>query len=157
MFLFYKQIVNKSKISFLQISLDEKNKSLEELNIKYDFALNEKIENIRYIEQIAAKLQQQEKLINDFENITKKSQELTKAALFELGNDLSKQLIEIHKTETEGSRKLSEENIKATSEKFSTEFERVVNMVGSLKRGIEKSQDTVDLILSVFWLTSSKP
>ena len=77
--------------------------------------------------------------------------------MFELGNDLSKQLIEIHKTETEGSRKLSEENIKATSEKFSTEFERVVNMVGSLKRGIEKSQDTVDLILSVFWLTSSKP
>jgi len=146
MFLFYKQIVNKSKISFLQISLDEKNKSIEELNIKYDFALNEKIENIRYIEQIAAKLQQQEKLINDFENITKKSQELTKAALFELGNDLSKQLIEIHKTETEGSRKLSEENIKATSEKFNTEFERVVNMVGSLKRGIEKSQDTVDLI-----------
>ncbi len=146
MFLFYKQVVNKSKISFLQISLDEKNKSIEELNIKYDFALNEKIENIRYIEQIAAKLQQQEKLINDFENITKKSQELTKAALFELGNDLSKQLIEIHKTETEGSRKLSEENIKATSEKFNTEFERVVNMVGSLKRGIEKSQDTVDLI-----------
>ena len=146
MFLFYKQIVNKSKISFLQILLDEKNKSIEELNIKYDFALNEKIENIRYIEQIAAKLQQQEKLINDFENITKKSQELTKAALFELGNDLSKQLIEIHKTETEGSRKLSEENIKATSEKFNTEFERVVNMVGSLKRGIEKSQDTVDLI-----------
>ena len=157
MYLFYKQVVNKSKISFLQISLDEKNKSIEELNIKYDFALNEKIENIRYIEQIAAKLQQQEKLINDFENITKKSQELTKAALFELGNDLSKQLIEIHKIETEGSRKLSEENIKATSEKFNTEFERVVNMVGSLKRGIEKSQDTVDLILSVFWLISSKP
>ncbi len=146
MFLFYKQVVNKSKISFLQISLDEKNKYIEELNIKYNFALNEKIENIRYIEQIAAKLQQQEKLINDFENITKKSQELTKAALFELGNELSKQLIEIHKTETEGSRKLSEENIKATSEKFNNEFERVVNMVGSLKRGIEKSQDTVDLI-----------
>ena len=30
-------------------------------------------------------------------------------------------------------------------------------MAGSLKRGIEKSQDTVDLILSVFWLISSKP
>ncbi|MFK7968141.1 MAG: DNA recombination protein RmuC [Rickettsiaceae bacterium] len=146
MFLLYKQIVNKSKISFLQISLDEKNKSFEELSAKYDFVVNEKIENIRHIEQITAKVQQQEKLISDFEGITKKSQELTKAALFELGNDLSKQLIEIHKTETEGSRKLSEENIKATSEKFNTEFERIVNMVGSLKRGIEKSQDTVDLI-----------
>lgn len=145
-FLLYKQIVNKSKINFLQFSLDEKNKSFEELNIKYDFAINEKIENIRHIEQITAKVQQQEKLINDFENITKKSQELTKIALFELGNDLSKQLIEIHKAETEGNRKLSEENIKTNAEKFNTEFERIVNMVGSLKRGIEKSQDTVDLI-----------
>ena len=145
-FLLYKQIVNKSKINFLQFSLDEKNKSFEELNIKYDFAINEKIETIRQVEQITAKVQQQEKLINDFENITKKSQELTKIALFELGNDLSKQLIEIHKAETEGNRKLSEENIKTNAEKFNTEFERIVNMVGSLKRGIEKSQDTVDLI-----------
>lgn len=145
-FLIYKQIINKSKISFLQFLLDEKNKSLEELNGKYDFAVNEKIENIKHIEQIVAKVQQQEKLINDFENITKKSQELTKASLFELGNELSKQLIAIHRTETEGNRKLSEENIKTNAEKFNAEFERIVNMVGALKNGVEKSQGTVDLI-----------
>ncbi len=145
-FLIYKQIINKSKISFLQFLLDEKNKSLEELNGKYDFSVNEKIENIKHIEQIVAKVQQQEKLINDFENITKKSQELTKASLFELGNELSKQLIAIHRTETEGNRKLSEENIKTNAEKFNAEFERIVNMVGALKNGVEKSQGTVDLI-----------
>jgi len=145
-FLIYKQIINKSKISFLQFLLDEKNKSLEELNGKYDFAVNEKIENIKHIEQIVAKVQQQEKLINDFENITKKSQELTKASLFELGNELSKQLIAIHRTESEGNRKLSEENIKTNAEKFNAEFERIVNMVGALKNGVEKSQGTVDLI-----------
>ena len=145
-FLIYKQIINKSKISFLQFLLDERNKSLEELNGKYDFAVNEKIENIKHIEQIVAKVQQQEKLINDFENITKKSQELTKASLFELGNELSKQLIAIHRTETEGNRKLSEENIKTNAEKFNAEFERIVNMVGALKNGVEKSQGTVDLI-----------
>jgi DNA recombination protein RmuC len=145
-FLIYKQIINKSKISFLQFLLDEKNKSLEELNAKYDFSVNEKIENIKYIEQIVSKVQQQEKLINDFENITKKSQELTKASLFELGNELSKQLIAIHRTETEGNRKLSEENIKTNAEKFNAEFERIVNMVGALKNGVEKSQGTVDLI-----------
>jgi DNA recombination protein RmuC len=145
-FLIYKQIINKSKINFLQFLLDEKNKSLEELNGKYDFAVNEKIENIKHIEQIVAKVQQQEKLINDFENITKKSQELTKASLFELGNELSKQLIAIHRTESEGNRKLSEENIKTNAEKFNAEFERIVNMVGALKNGVEKSQGTVDLI-----------
>jgi DNA recombination protein RmuC len=138
-FLLYKYVINKSKINFLQILLDEKNKTLQDLTIKYEDAINEKIENIKYIEQISAKVQQQEKLISDFENITKKSQELTKAALFELGNDLSKQLIELHKTETEGNRKLSEENIKITAEKFNSEFERIVNMVGSLKRDIERN------------------
>ena len=145
-FLLYKYVANKSKINLLEILLDEKNKTLQDLTIKYENAINEKIENIKYIEQISAKVQQQEKLISDFENITKKSQELTKAALFELGNDLSKQLINLHKTETEGNRKLSEETIKITAEKFNSEFERIVNMVGSLKRDIEKSQDTVDLI-----------
>jgi DNA recombination protein RmuC len=144
--LFYRQILARYKIQFLQNSLDEKSSFLQELAIKHEAVNNEKIENIKYIEQLTAKLTQQEKLINDFESLTKKSHELTKASLFELGNDLSKQLIEIHKKETEGSRKLSEENIKVTSEKFNQEFERIINMVGSLKRGIEKSQDTVDLI-----------
>ena len=97
-FLLYKYVVNKSKTSLLEILLDEKNKTLQDLTIKYEEAINEKIENIKHIEQISAKVQQQEKLISDFENVTKKSQELTKAALFELGNDLSKQLIELHKT-----------------------------------------------------------
>ncbi len=146
LFLLYKQIINKSKINFLQISLEEKHHLLQELNVRYDNVTAEKIENIRYIEHLTVKAQQQEKLIHDFENITKKSQELTKAALFELGTDLSKQLIEIHKKETEGNRKLSDETIKTNTEKFNSEFERIVNMVGSLKRGIEKSQDTVDLI-----------
>lgn len=144
--LFYRQVINKSKINFLQFSLDEKTGFLQELAIKHENSERERIENIRYIEQLSAKLAQQEKLISDFENISKKSHELTKASLFELGNDLSKQLIEIHKKETEGSRKVSEENIKATSDKFNQEFERIVNMVGSLKAGIDKSQDTVELI-----------
>ena len=76
-FLLYKYVANKSKISLLEILLYEKNKTLQDLTIKYEDAINEKIENIKYIEQISAKVQQQEKLISDFENITKKSQEPT--------------------------------------------------------------------------------
>jgi len=75
-FLLYKYVANKSKINLLEILLDEKNKTLQDLTIKYEDAINEKIENIKYIEQISAKVQQQEKLISDFENITKKSQVL---------------------------------------------------------------------------------
>ena len=46
-FLLYKYVINKSKINFLQILLDEKNKTLQDLTIKYEDAINEKIENIR--------------------------------------------------------------------------------------------------------------
>lgn len=145
-FLVYKHIVSKSTIGFLQDSLQAKNSTIIEANYKYETILAEKIENIKQIEHLSARIEQQQKLINEFEAINKKSQELTKAALFDLGNELSKQLIEIHKKETEDNRKLSEENIKTTTEKFNHEFERIVDMVGSLKRGVEKSQDTVELI-----------
>lgn len=70
-FLLYKYVVNKSKTNLLEILLDEKNKTLQDLTIKYEEAINEKIQNIKHIEQISAKVQQQEKLISDFENITK--------------------------------------------------------------------------------------
>lgn len=145
-FLTYKHLTSKAKISFLQDSLQTKNSTILELNYKYETILAEKIENIKQIEHLSARIEQQQRLINEFEAINKKSQELTKAALFDLGNELSKQLIEIHKKETEDNRKLSEENIKTTTEKFNHEFERIVDMVGSLKRGVEKSQDTVELI-----------
>lgn len=145
-FLVYKYITHKSEIKFLQQSLQAKDGHIQELSGKYESILTEKFENIKQVEQLSAKIDQQNKLISEFETINKQSQELTKAALFDLGNELSKQLIEIHKKETEDNRKLSEENIKTTAERFNHEFERIVGMVGSLKRGVEKSQDTVELI-----------
>jgi len=49
---------------------------LSEQTIEY-----EKIENIKHIEQISAKVQQQEKLISDFENITKKISRINKSCI----------------------------------------------------------------------------
>ena len=45
-FLLYKYVVNKSKTKLLEILLDEKNKTLQDLTIKYEEAINEKIQNI---------------------------------------------------------------------------------------------------------------
>lgn len=146
-FFAYRQIImNRAKISFLQLALQDKHESLQQMSNKYESAMSEKLESIKHTEQLAAKLQQQEKLINEFEVLSKKSQEMTKSALFDLSRELSSQLIEIHKRETAESRKLSEENVKLATDKFNSEFERIVGMIGALKNTIDRSEDTVELI-----------
>lgn len=107
---------------------------------------NEKIEYIRKIEQQSSQLKHQEKFIEDFEKLRADSNQSTKAALFDLGNELSRQLIEIHKKENRESREFSEKNIKDTAKRFNAEFERVVNMVGALSKEVSQSKDTVDVI-----------
>lgn len=107
---------------------------------------NEKIKNIKEIERLSAKVEYQEKIISEFKELRKNSEESTRSALFNLGNDLSKQLIELHKKENKETRDLSEQNIKKTSEQFNQEFERLVKMVSALSKDIDESKDAVDII-----------
>ena len=107
---------------------------------------NEKIEYIKKIEQLSSQLKHQEKFIEDFEKLRADSNQSAKAALFDLGNELSRQLIEIHKKENKENREFSEKNIKDTTTRFNAEFERVVNMVGALSKEVSQSKDTVDVI-----------
>lgn len=139
MVIIYKNINLKAQLKYLNNDIA----LLREENVNINSA---NIEHIKKNEQLAAKIDYQDRLINDFEKLRKEAQDSTKAALFDLGNDLSKQLIEIHKRENKEARELSEKNIKTTSEKFHTEFERLVSMVGSLSRDIEQSKGTVDVI-----------
>ena len=117
-----------------------------ELEHENSLLQNEKIEYIKEIERNKAELNANKKIIDEFDKIRQESQQLTKAALFDLGNELSKQLIDIHKKENQESREASEKNIKQTTEKFNNEFERIVSMVGSLSKEISQSRDTVELI-----------
>lgn len=105
-----------------------------------------KIEYIQKIEQLSSKSLYLEKFIEDFEKLREDSKQSTKAALFDLGSELSKQLIDIHKKENQESRESSKKSINEASEKFNTEFERVINMLGSLNKEVSQSKDTVDVI-----------
>lgn len=135
----YKNIRLKAELIFLQNSNEEyktNNCNLE----------NAKIKHIQEIEQLRSNIKYQKQLIDDFEKLKQESNKSTKAALFDLGNELSKQLIEIHKKETKDSRESSEKNIESSTKKFNSEFERIINMVGSLSKEVSQSKDTVDLI-----------
>lgn len=138
-FSLYRNVKLKIESKFLNESLQEykdQNTSLEE----------EKFEHVQKIQQLSEKLKYQEQMIRDFEKLKEESKESTKAVLFELGNELSKQLIEIHKKENQESRENSEKNIQETAKKFNSEFERIVGMVGSLSKEVAQSKDIVDVI-----------
>ncbi len=138
-FSLYRNVKLKLESKFLNESLQnfkEQNVGLEE----------EKFEYVQKIEQLSEKLKYQEQIINDFEKLKEESKESTKAVLFELGSQMSKQLIEIHKKENQESRESSEKNIQETTKKFNSEFERIVGMVGSLSKEISQSKDIVDVI-----------
>ena len=113
---FYKNARLSIQLDFLkQLSQEEQNKN--------NLLEVQKIEYIKRIEQLLSQTKYQESLINEFNKIKTDSNDATKAALFELGNQLSKQLIEIHKKENQEAREFSEKSIKETSSRFNAEFE----------------------------------
>lgn len=117
-----------------------------ELEAENSLLQSEKIEHIKETERLKTELASSKKIIDEFDKMRQESEQSTKAALFNLGNELSKQLIDIHKKENKETREESEKNIKQTAEKFNNEFERIVSMVGSLSKEISQSRDTVELI-----------
>lgn len=136
-------LLKNTKLKTITSHLKELNTTFE--NENHNFQL-EKLKMIQELEQTKAKLSLNEKLIADFDKMRADSQAATRSALFDLGNELSKQLIDIHKKENQQSREDSEKRIQETTDKFNNEFERLVSMIGSLNKEISQSKSTVDLI-----------
>lgn len=119
-----------------QFNLDQQNQTLQQ----------EKISYIQQIEQLTGKVNYQGQLIAESEKFRQESMLVAKSTLFDLGNELSKQLIESHKRESREARELSEKNIAESANKFNSEFERLLKIVGTLGKDIEHSKETVDII-----------
>ncbi|WP_342270537.1 DNA recombination protein RmuC [Rickettsia endosymbiont of Orchestes rusci] len=134
------------KIKTLKVQLQFLTDQNLEINNNNQLLNQEKIAHLQMIEQLNCRIEYQEQTIKDSERIRSESFSSAKAALFDLGKDLSKQLIEIHKMENTAARELSEKNIATASGKFNSEFERLITMVGALNKDIEQSKGTVDLI-----------
>ncbi len=117
-----------------------------EANKQNQILQQEKISYIQKIEQLSSKVDYQNQLIAEADKARQESYVSAKNALFDLGNELSKQLIEIHRRENQEASELSEKNISGATSKFNNEFECLINMVGSLSRDIEQSKGTVDII-----------
>lgn len=138
-FLFFLYHRVKIKLSFI-----------EEDNSKLEQQLNEltdlKIANVKQIQALESDNHYLSRAIADSEKLQKDSLASTKAVIFELGGNLSKQLLELHKQESKEAREISEKRVNETAQKFHSEFERLVGMISSLNQNVDNSQSTVDLI-----------
>ena len=126
----------------LKISIEEEVK-LRHLS---ESLATEKIEYVRRIQELMDQINGLQVVIREQEKAQKEAFDAAKASLFDLGNGLSKQLIELHKQETKEAKEASDQNIKATSEKFHTEFERLVSTISVLAKEVDNSKSTVDVI-----------
>ncbi len=135
----YKIVTTNTKLYFLQ-------QSNEELIRQYQLLQQEHISNIKVIEQLNSRVGYLNQILSETEKAKTESFNSAKAALFELGSELSRQLIAAHKQESQEVRQLSEQNIAKTSERFNSEFERLVSMISSLNKEVEQSKSTVDII-----------
>jgi DNA recombination protein RmuC len=136
---YYKIIKLRVELQFLSnnfLSVTNQNQILQQ----------EKIGHIQKIEQLAGKIDFQSKILEESDKSRQESYIAAKNSLFDLGHQLSKQLIETTRRETREARELSEKNIASSANKFNSEFERLINMVGSLSKDIEQSKGTVDII-----------
>lgn len=134
------------KIIKLRVELQFLSNNLLEITNQNQILQQEKIGYIQKIEQLAGKIDFQSKLLEESDKSRQESYAAAKNTLFDLGHQLSKQLIETTRRETKEARELSEKNIASSANKFNSEFERLINMVGSLSKDIEQSKTTVDII-----------
>jgi DNA recombination protein RmuC len=126
---------NLNYITKLENELKEKNISYETIRDK--LAGSEK-ENIIYHER----LRELDHKVTEFENLKNSMLEHTKAAVFEVGNQLSNKLLEDHKREAEEAKKASEYNTTKVNEHLS----KIINSVIELESKVKESSNTVDII-----------
>lgn len=129
----------KIKLSFMEASTQGLEHMVQELELL-------KIANIKQIQLLESENQYLVRISGDKEKLHAESVSSAKAALFELGGGLSKQLLELHKQESKESRETSEKKVNETAQKFHNEFERLVQMIASLNKDVGNSKSTVELI-----------
>lgn len=146
--LFYKIAKLKLSLGFVQDNHDKLLEQLQQLN-------TEKINHIKEIQDLKTRIEFVKLENQKSEQANEDALKVAKASLVDLGNNLSKQLIELHKQETAESRKLSEDNIYNTSLKFQQEFQKLLEIVAVLNSKVDESTKTVEVIKSSLLSPSS--
>jgi DNA anti-recombination protein RmuC len=133
----------------LEITLEEKDKLLAEnsrLQDLYEVGMQE-----RFLAQQkeALALQKCEAIAEQmkaWEEHKQQSIENAKAAIFDVGNKLSHQLIAEHKRESDLHKEDTQKQYKLTTENLYKDFSKLTEIISSLKEQVSTSQSNTDMV-----------
>ena len=114
-----------------------KQQDLDSILLENKILNEEKIELIKQNQQFETNLE----LHQESQDTALKN---SKAALYDLSNSVVNQLLDLHKKETEDSRKQSEERIAKSTESFNSEMQKITNLMAVLTKDMETSKSIVD-------------
>lgn len=117
-----------------------------ELDGKVENYKESEIEQVKKIQTLQDEINALNKIIAEQKKSQDEAFTAAKATLVDLGNNLSKQLLELHKQESKEAQEVSDKTIKQTNEKFQNEMERLVGMVNVLSKEVQQSRSAVDVI-----------
>lgn len=129
----------KSISDFYKIRLEEEILKSESLNQDRDQLLVQNTSLKEKLNHASNSLVEREKLIQEAFHGAKSS-------LYELGTELSKNLISNHKKESEEARKITEERLSITQQRLHEQFENIVQKMSVLGKDFIDAKSTVELI-----------
>jgi len=120
--------------------------SVNNANNQLELELSDKIMLEKHASMLQLKLEEANGKISEWEKTKDEAMRYAKAAVFEVGNQLSSKLIEEHKRESQEAKKESQEKVAETTAKLHAQFEKVTNIIAALDGQVKESKDTVDLV-----------
>lgn len=119
---------------------------VERITLQNETEKQARYEAEKQTELMHQRLEGIQKRMEDWETSKSESVQHAKAAIFEIGNQLSVKLIEEHKRETQESKKESQDAVGETTAKLQEQYENLIKFIGSLESKVNDSADTVDIV-----------
>jgi len=108
---------------------------------------NDKVSRIeREKAMLEQKLNDMKEYMLDSERVRKEALENAKAAIFDAGAKLSRNLLDEHKKEAEAARETVNKQFTETTSKLYENFENITKTVSILKEQVNESRSTVDIV-----------
>ncbi len=135
-----------TRIEWLMNESDKLARQNTEINQLYKQAIEEKFLAQQNEALALQKCQAMQEKMEAWEVHKQQSIENAKAAIFDVGNKLSHQLIAEHKRESDSQKEEAQKNFKLTTEGLYKDFSNLTQVISSLKEQVTTSQSTTDMV-----------
>ena len=145
-FLLSRVYVSRTKFSFLQSECDRLIAQSEELRVQHNEAVEYKFLAKQNEALALQKCEAMKQQMESWEQHKHQSIENAKAAIFDVGNKLSNQLISEHKRESDLHKEESQKHFKNTTEGLYKDFSALSEVIAGLKEQVNSSKNSSDMV-----------